>query len=51
MGLHGDDTRFGLVVPERHLAGALRVPAAVRRSLRIDLYGVDEAGTVTVHSP
>ena len=50
MGQHGDDTRFGLVVPERHLAGALRVPAAVRRSLRIDVYGVDEAGTVTVHS-
>lgn len=50
MGQQGDDTRFGLVVPERHLAGALRVPVAVRRS-RVDVYGVHEAGTVTVHSP
>lgn len=46
-----DATRYALVVPERHVAGALRVPAPVRRSLRIDVYGVDDSGTVTVHHP
>lgn len=41
--------RYAIVVPERHVAGALRVPKAIRRTLHLDVYGVDEAGKVTVH--
>ncbi len=43
------DVRYAIVVPERHVAGALRVPAAIRRTLRLDVYGVDDVGNVTVH--
>lgn len=41
--------RYAIVVPERHVPGALRAPEAIRRTLQLDGYGVDEAGNVTVH--
>ncbi|HVE45800.1 MAG TPA: DUF1643 domain-containing protein [Acidimicrobiales bacterium] len=44
-----DGVRYAIVVPERHVAGALRVPEAIRRTLQLDVYGVDDAGNVTAH--
>ena len=41
--------RYGLVLPESRVEAALRVPAHVRRLLRIDVYGVGEDGTVFTH--
>lgn len=43
------DIRYAIVVPERFVAGALRVPETIRRTLRLDVYGVDDVGNVTVH--
>lgn len=38
--------RYAVVVPSTGLGASLRVPEHVRELLRIDVYGVDEAGAV-----
>ncbi len=43
-----ETTRYVVVVPEKVVTAALRVPASIRDRLRIDVYGVDETGTVTL---
>lgn len=43
-----DTTRYAVVVPEKVITAALRVPASIRDRLRIDVYGVDETGAVTL---
>lgn len=44
-------TRYGVVVPTEARTAALRVPAAVRAALRIDVYVVAEDGAVEVITP
>jgi hypothetical protein len=41
------DARFAVVVPEVGRSSATRVPTRVRELLRIDVYTVDENGSVT----
>lgn len=41
--------RYAVIVPPRALNAALRVPQPVREHLRIEVYTVDEHGTVTRH--
>lgn len=41
--------RYAVVIPSSAVGAALRVPEHVRELLRIDVYTVDEAGTVTAH--
>lgn len=43
-----DTTRYAVIVPEKVVTAALRVPTSVRDRLRIDVYGVDETGMVTL---
>lgn len=40
------DVRYGIVVPTAAVRAALRVPAHVRIALHIDVYEVDDSGTV-----
>lgn len=39
--------RFAVVVPERALTAAMRVPPRVRELLRIDVYAVSDGGDVS----
>lgn len=43
------ETRYAIIVPEKVVPAASRVPAAVRLRLRIDLYGVDPDDVVRRH--
>jgi hypothetical protein len=43
--------RFAVVVPDVALAAAARVPVRVRNLLRIDVYTVDEGGSVVKVDP
>ncbi len=45
-----DVTRYAVVVPDRLIPVALRVPAVVREQLNIRVYGVAMDDTVTEHS-
>ena len=38
---------YAIVVPSTAMAAALRVPQHVRDLLRVEVYGVDENGTIT----
>lgn len=42
-------TRYAVVVPDKAVSAALRVPDAVREVLAIDVYGVSFDGTVAAH--
>ncbi len=44
-----DHTRYAVIVPERVVTAVLRVPDHIRRRLRIEVFGVDERGVVSVH--
>lgn len=46
-----ETTRFAVVVPTGAAAPVRRVPACVREELRIDVYVVDDDGTVTPPGP
>ena len=39
-------TRFGIVVPERSVTAALRVPERVRELLAVDVFAVSSSGSV-----
>lgn len=44
-----ETTRYAVIVPEKVVTTVLRVPEFIRRWLRIDVFGVDEGGTVSRH--
>ena len=46
MRLDEDHSRYAVVVPEGVLGAVLRVPAEVRRRLRVDVYAVNDQGLV-----
>lgn len=43
-----ETTRYAVVVPVKVVTAALRVPTSIRAQLRIDVFGVDETGVVTL---
>lgn len=45
-----DGTRFALVVPESARRAALRVPADIRKKLDIDVWIVNDFGTIELNS-
>ena len=51
--MYGADynVRYAVVVPEATVKAAARVPAWVRERLRIDVYGVDHDGNVSLTPP
>lgn len=44
-----DTTRYAVIVPERIVTAALRVPDWVRAKLRVDVFGVNGDGAVVRH--
>ena len=42
-------TRYAVVVPEKLIPAASRVPEEIRQRLRIDLYGIDSEDVVRPH--
>ena len=42
-------TRYAVVVPEKLIPAASRVPEEIRERLKIDLYGVDAEDVVRLH--
>jgi hypothetical protein len=44
------EARYAIVVPTAAVAAAQRVPAWVRKRLAVDVYEVDDYGTVRPHT-
>jgi hypothetical protein len=49
MTVNDETTRYAIIVPDKLVPVALRVPERIRRLLRIEVFGVSEDGSVTTH--